>query len=200
VPEKLATAIEQLVLAEWGLGSKAMGELMMPNASAEQLTWYSAYQRTAASPEAAAAVIRDTIRVDVAEYLGQIRVPTLVLHHRDDRVLPLACGERLAAKIPGGRLLVLEGSATSPFFGDQEAVISAIESFVNPRAAVLTRRELEVLGRVADGLSNRGIACDLHISEDTVARHLANVFLKLEVGSRGAAVARARVLDLFRPT
>ena len=94
-------------------------------------------------------------------------------------------------------MLVLDGSATLPFYGDQEAVISAIESFLNPQAATLTRRELEVLGLAAAGLSNRRIGSDLHISEDTVARHLANIFLKLDVGSRGAAVARARRLELL---
>ena len=197
VSEKLAEAIHQLVLAEWGLGSKAIGELQMPNASATELAWYSAYQRMACSPEAAAAVIRATIHIDVSEDLPHVQVPTLILHHRDDRLLPLPCGERLAERIPGARLLVLDGSATLPFFGDQEAVISAIESFLNPHAAILTRRELEILDLAAAGLSNRLIGGDLHISEDTVARHLANVFLKLDVGSRGAAVARARKLELL---
>jgi hypothetical protein len=47
-------------------------------------------------------VIHDTIRVRVSEYLGRVRMPTLLLHHRDDRVLPLPCRERLSETIPGG--------------------------------------------------------------------------------------------------
>jgi ATP/maltotriose-dependent transcriptional regulator MalT len=60
----------------------------------------------------------------------------------------------------------------------------------------LTARELEVLGLVAEGLSNRGIAAALVISEHTVARHLQNIFAKLAVSSRAAAVAFAFEHDL----
>jgi DNA-binding CsgD family transcriptional regulator len=60
----------------------------------------------------------------------------------------------------------------------------------------LTARELEVLGLVAEGLSNRGIAAALVISEHTVARHLQNIFAKLGLSSRAAAVAFAFEHDL----
>lgn len=62
----------------------------------------------------------------------------------------------------------------------------------SPDLAGLTPRELEVLAAVADGRSNRETARALHISESTVARHLANVYLKTGVASRTAAVAWAR--------
>ena len=58
--------------------------------------------------------------------------------------------------------------------------------------AGLTRREVEVLAAVADGCSNRETARALHISESTVARHLANVYLKTGAPSRTAAVSWAR--------
>jgi DNA-binding NarL/FixJ family response regulator len=53
----------------------------------------------------------------------------------------------------------------------------------------LTGRELEVLALVAAGRSNREIAGDLVISERTVARHVSNIFVKLDVSSRAAATA-----------
>ncbi|MFE0704473.1 LuxR C-terminal-related transcriptional regulator [Streptomyces sp. NPDC058872] len=55
----------------------------------------------------------------------------------------------------------------------------------------LTAREAEVLRLVATGGTNRDIARTLVISEHTVARHLNNIFAKLEVGSRAAATAYA---------
>lgn len=55
----------------------------------------------------------------------------------------------------------------------------------------LTAREWEILGAVAEGLSNRQVAARFVISEKTVARHLANVFAKLGVTSRTAAAAWA---------
>ena len=61
----------------------------------------------------------------------------------------------------------------------------------------LTARELEVLRLVAAGESNRAIASALVISEHTVARHLQNIFRKLDVSSRTAASAFAYEHDLI---
>ncbi|HUQ64023.1 MAG TPA: response regulator transcription factor [Acidimicrobiales bacterium] len=55
----------------------------------------------------------------------------------------------------------------------------------------LSPREVEVLRRVATGESNRDIAKGLFISEKTVARHVSNIFTKLDVSSRSAATAFA---------
>ncbi|MFC9256427.1 response regulator [Amycolatopsis thailandensis] len=62
----------------------------------------------------------------------------------------------------------------------------------------LTRREIEVLVLVADGLSNRAIADRLHLTEGTVKSHLARSYTKLGVDSRTAAVATATDLGLIR--
>jgi DNA-binding NarL/FixJ family response regulator len=55
----------------------------------------------------------------------------------------------------------------------------------------LTTREREVIRLVASGRTNREIASELVISEHTVARHLQNIFLKLDLSSRSAATAYA---------
>jgi len=55
----------------------------------------------------------------------------------------------------------------------------------------LTSREVEVLRLIASGLTNRAIAETLHISEKTVARHVSNIFIKLDLSSRSAATAYA---------
>jgi DNA-binding CsgD family transcriptional regulator len=55
----------------------------------------------------------------------------------------------------------------------------------------LTRREVEVLRLVARGHTNRAIARELAISEKTVARHMSNIFTKLDLSSRAAATAYA---------
>ncbi|HET6695651.1 MAG TPA: LuxR C-terminal-related transcriptional regulator [Gaiellaceae bacterium] len=59
------------------------------------------------------------------------------------------------------------------------------------RPAGLTPREVEVLRLVAVGRSNREISAELVISEHTVARHLQNIFAKLDVSSRTAAASFA---------
>ena len=60
----------------------------------------------------------------------------------------------------------------------------------------LTPREVEVLRLVATGASNRAIADALFLSEKTVARHLANIFTKIDVSSRAAATAYAHARRL----
>jgi DNA-binding CsgD family transcriptional regulator len=55
----------------------------------------------------------------------------------------------------------------------------------------LTGREVEVLRLVATGATNRAIADRLDISEKTVARHVSNIFTKLDLSSRAAATAYA---------
>jgi DNA-binding CsgD family transcriptional regulator len=55
----------------------------------------------------------------------------------------------------------------------------------------LTGRELEVLALVATGKTNRVIAEELFIAEKTVARHISNIFTKLDVSSRTEATAYA---------
>ncbi|HEU4630448.1 MAG TPA: LuxR C-terminal-related transcriptional regulator [Gemmatimonadaceae bacterium] len=73
--------------------------------------------------------------------------------------------------------------------------LAAVEALARPRppraAGALTARELQVLRRLATGETNRAIAAELRISEKTVARHVSNIFLKLELSTRAAATAYA---------
>ncbi|MFA9446696.1 response regulator transcription factor [Egicoccus sp. AB-alg6-2] len=77
--------------------------------------------------------------------------------------------------------------------GDAATVANLRTSMRTPAPAPdgLTARELEVLAEVASGRTNRDIARRLYISEKTVARHLSNIFVKLDCSSRTAAAAYA---------
>jgi DNA-binding NarL/FixJ family response regulator len=63
----------------------------------------------------------------------------------------------------------------------------------------LSRRELEVLLMVARGMSNQQIAVSMYLSEATVKRHLANIYPKLGVSSRGEAVRFALSNEWISP-
>ncbi|QWF20542.1 response regulator transcription factor [Nocardioides sp. LMS-CY] len=76
------------------------------------------------------------------------------------------------------------------------AIAARILDTLRAPTARLTPRELEVLRSVATGKSNRDVARALFLSEGTVKSHLVQVFAKLDVRSRTAAVARARQLGL----
>lgn len=75
----------------------------------------------------------------------------------------------------------------------------AADTRVDGQLGLLSAREQEVLGLVAAGLTNQGIAAELHLSPHTVARHLANIFAKLGVRSRTAASSMAVAAGLVNP-
>jgi ATP/maltotriose-dependent transcriptional regulator MalT len=79
---------------------------------------------------------------------------------------------------------------------DAEKLLARIEGG-KEAAAGLTPREVEVLGQLAEGLSNRQIAERLVVSEHTVHRHVANIYAKLGVSSRAAAVSAATQLEVL---
>jgi DNA-binding NarL/FixJ family response regulator len=84
-------------------------------------------------------------------------------------------------------------AANSPVGPEENVVIVAPpKAFGNPgEADGLSERELEVLLMVARGMSNHQIAVSLHLSEATVKRHLANIYPRIGVSSRGEAVRKA---------
>ena len=67
----------------------------------------------------------------------------------------------------------------------------SLERIGDGHEGVISEREMEVIVLVARGLSNRQVATQLHISEATVKRHLANIYQKIGVGSRNEAVRTA---------
>jgi DNA-binding CsgD family transcriptional regulator len=94
----------------------------------------------------------------------------------------------------------LELAAARTVFGELAAAtdLAAVDALAEAPgdARGLTARELEVLRLVASGKSNKEIAAALVISEHTVARHVQNIFKKLDVVSRTAAGAYAFEHDL----
>jgi len=90
------------------------------------------------------------------------------------------------------------------WFEKAGAIVAAVEAADAARqsrnshiAAGLTRRERDILVLVADGLSDREVAEALFIGQGTVRHHLTNIFGKLEVSSRTAAIAAARRLGIL---
>jgi pimeloyl-ACP methyl ester carboxylesterase len=73
------------------------------------MTWFNELQRVSTSPEVAARIRDANEDVDISELLPQVRAPTLVLHCREDGVVPFDEGRRMAALIPNARFVPLEG-------------------------------------------------------------------------------------------
>jgi pimeloyl-ACP methyl ester carboxylesterase len=74
----------------------------------EQMRWFKDLQRITASPENAARLHGMFGTIQIEALLPQVRVPTLVLHSRDEGVVPFEEGRILATAIPGARFVPLE--------------------------------------------------------------------------------------------
>ncbi|OQP57567.1 helix-turn-helix transcriptional regulator [Niastella populi] len=73
-------------------------------------------------------------------------------------------------------------------------VIASEEALVNPG---LSKRELEVLQLIAEGLSNQEIAARLFVSLNTIKTHSSRIFEKLDVKRRTQAIEKAKRLNLI---
>jgi DNA-binding CsgD family transcriptional regulator len=173
-----------------------------------------AFERAAASPGMAAALVESLGLMDVQDLMSGLKVPALVLHREGD-IVPAADARAVAGAIPGAILKVLPGSDHLPWVGDWASVIGEILAFMGqvapapsrpgrperdgpggmrpPRPLVgwplLTGAEVPVVRLAGEGLTNAQIAARLFLSRYTVETHLKHAFVKLGVESRAELAA-----------
>jgi pimeloyl-ACP methyl ester carboxylesterase/DNA-binding CsgD family transcriptional regulator len=189
----------------WGKDNPVFRQIFtsrfIPGGTPEQLEWFNELCLKTTTGEIFASLYGARASVDIEASLAAVGVPTLVIHARDDEVIPVAEGRMLAAGIPGAEFVELD-SRNHILLEDQPAWLrfqEALLAFLRPDRsaeqsvfASLSDREREVLTLIADGLSNTDIAARLEISEKTVRNHTSNLFDKLGVWSRAQAIVFAR--------
>jgi class 3 adenylate cyclase len=92
--------------------------------------WWGRACRLANSPSEMARSIEVAAHDDYSTALPLIRVPTLVLHRRDNRVWDVATSRAVASRIPGSRFVELPGAESAIFLGDTAPVLSEIGAFL----------------------------------------------------------------------
>ena len=88
------------------------------------------WRRASVSPAVIVALFTMFLEIDVRDVLPTLRVPTLVLHRRGDRVVNWRAGRWMADQIPGARHVELSGQDHFPYLGDVEAVVEEIREFL----------------------------------------------------------------------
>ncbi|RBY85671.1 adenylate/guanylate cyclase domain-containing protein [Blastococcus sp. TF02A-30] len=127
--EVMAAMLSRLV-ERWGEGS-GLGAWAPDHRQDPALrAWWGTLQRMGASPGMARRMFELYPRIDLRDVLGTIRVPTLVLHRRGDRMIPLGVGRYLAEHIAGARMVELDGADHLFFLGDTETPLAEIEGFL----------------------------------------------------------------------
>ncbi|MBT2323878.1 adenylate/guanylate cyclase domain-containing protein [Variovorax paradoxus] len=114
----------------WGQGVliSAFAPSLKEDAAAREL--WGRMQRRASSPGAAVAVMRMAYEIDCRAILSAVRVPTLILHRREDRMISIEHGRYLAREIPGAQYVELPGIDHFFFTGDSDAYLDHVEEFL----------------------------------------------------------------------
>ena len=107
-----SAAMLTLMRLGWGQENPAFRQLFtsqfLPGGTKEQADWFNELQRVSTSPQDAVRNLIANGDVDVTGILAEVRVPTLVMHARDDARVPFDSGRRIAAGIPGARFVPLQ--------------------------------------------------------------------------------------------
>jgi class 3 adenylate cyclase len=119
-----------LALEHWGEGLVAGGVAPSLAGDADFKEWAGRLERLAASPATISRIFDLIGEIDVRDILPSIRVPTLVMHRRDDSFIDPRHSHYIAEHIPEATLVLLEGGDNMFSIGDSEALIGEIEEFL----------------------------------------------------------------------
>jgi class 3 adenylate cyclase len=111
----------------WGEGRVVAGVAPSETSDPGFMEWAGRLERLAASPSTIRRMMDLIGEFDVRDILPSIRVPTLVLHRRDDSFIKIEHSRYIAQQIPGARYVELEGSDNMFSLGDSEALLGEIE-------------------------------------------------------------------------
>lgn len=197
-------AIDIVVVAEVAMGDEAVRAVESTGAVYLLLGNHRDLSRTEAARRAKALpsppkvlVLVDHISRDELVALRAIGIDALLPRsvgpaELADAVIRVAQGERVVAPALLSMLVGALGPAAVDGDGGPVAGVAG-----GGTADPLTRKELEVLARLAEGRTNRDIAAALFVTQATVKSHLAHIYVKLGVAGRQEAMARAVALGLL---
>jgi class 3 adenylate cyclase/alpha-beta hydrolase superfamily lysophospholipase len=117
------------MLEHWGDGGRFM-EFFAPSVTLTeaQKRAFGIFMRAAGSPRMVRALVEVVEQIDIRDVLSSVRVPTLVVHVENDRVIPVEGGQQLADGIPGARLVTFPGIDHAYWLVD--GLVDEIERFV----------------------------------------------------------------------
>jgi class 3 adenylate cyclase len=129
-PREFVDQLPEFMAEVWGTGA-ALDVIAPSRRHDERLRdWLARGERLAMSPARAGHSLRSLVMQDARGYLGALRVPTLVMHRRDDRYIRVEAGRYLADHIDGAKYVELPGIDNELWAGDYDAVLDEVEEFL----------------------------------------------------------------------
>jgi len=191
-PPEVRDSIVGLMRAHWGLGSKMLTGIFIPDPAPGDVEALMRLQRASASAAVGSRLLEVYYDTNVKALLPAIQARTAVLHREADSATRFELGREVATLIPGATLIPLPGAGHLFYQGEWEPVLTAMLGFLGEPAGTqlrLTGRELEVARLVAEGLTNHAIAVRLSVAPRTAETHVENIRRKLQVRSRAQIAA-----------
>jgi pimeloyl-ACP methyl ester carboxylesterase/DNA-binding CsgD family transcriptional regulator len=209
-------ALLSLIERDWDTFVESATHAWLGWPNGEEGSLAAEWFRTATTPTMARLTLQAAGEIDVTGDLAAVRCPVLVLHRLGQHVIPIEMSQELVTGMPRAQLRLLAGQSASLFFEDANEAVAAIVEFLTnarPAAAVaqpeagvppgrsetpsadrasrLTPRETDVLRLIAAGESNAEIAARLGVTDNTVERHVTNLYRKIDARGRADATAFA---------
>lgn len=202
---------------EWNVFTNVLGNIASAFEDLRLAKEMAAAMRASTDPEGLSAYYKTSASIDLTELVARVAMPTLVIHEPAFPFGSRQLCEEVAKRIRDAELAVVREQSIAGTAHDGH--ISTIDDFLRsdrrrrssaalpsdsiPPPSVsgmsLTPREIEVLGFVASGVTNKDIAEELGVAVGTVERHVGNVYTKIGARGRVEATAYAIRHGLTRP-
>jgi pimeloyl-ACP methyl ester carboxylesterase len=115
----------------WGSGQFLAPFLPTSTSTKSGMAHVARFERHGASPAAAYAIIRMGAAIEVRGLCPAVHAPSLVLHRRDDLLVPPANSRYLAEHLPDARYVELEGVDHPPWLGENDRFFDEVNRFLN---------------------------------------------------------------------
>jgi len=190
-------AVERLIEAYPPLyGTGGFLEVTAPTLAADVRfrRWQGRLERLAMPPGASATMYRWVLEGDVRSVLPSIRVPTLIIHRKDNLHHRVGHGRYLADAINGARYVELPGTDSYPFYaGDTDAILDEVEDFLTGRREVAAHDRVLATVMFTDIVGSTELAArlgdqawlDLRNAHDVLMRQLIQRYRGREIQTTG---------------
>ena len=192
---------------DWALFTNVLGSVANAFDDSEYGRQIADLVQRSTTPQGLAAYYRATEVIDLTRELSSVRAPTIVLHEPTFPFGSFDLCKEVTARLQNAHMVTVEDqSIAGTKHGTYASLIDQFlrSGFVDdaPRSprprthtsndnSPLSPREIEVLRRLANGMTNKEIAAALGLAVPTVERHLVNIYSKLGAKRRADAVAYA---------